>query len=181
MATLTNPYYTTYPTADTDTVRMPLPTTDHTDHTTATRPTGLVLNATRLWTGGLATAAVAALVGLVGTLVIRVLFEFAPVGTAAAHALTSSNAGLICLFAAVAALAATGIAHLLIVSTPDPLSYLGWIIGLSTAAAVVVPLLGGMPLAAAIALAVINLVIGLAIGSLVAGAAYSATRGTCAR
>ena len=181
MATLTNPYYTTYPTADTDTVRMPLPTTDHTDHTdhtTATRPTGLVLNATRLWTGGLATAAVAALVGLVGTLVIQVLFHYAPVGTAAAHALTSSNAGLICLFAAVAALAATGIAHLLIVSTPDPLSYLGWIIGLSTAAAVVLPLLGGIPMAAAVALAVINLVTGLAIGSLVIGTAIAARRPT---
>jgi len=176
MTTLTSPFYNTYPTADTDTVRMPLPTTDHTDHTTATRPTGLVLNATRLWTGGLATATVAALVGLVGTLVIRVLFHYAPVGTAAAHALSTSNAGLMCLFAAVAALAATGIAHLLIVSTPDPLSYLGWIIGLSTAAAVVVPLLGGMPLAAAIALAVINLVIGLAIGSLVVGAAGAAYR-----
>ena len=50
-------------------------------------------------------------------------------------------------------LAATGIAHLLIVSTPDPLSYLGWIIGLSTAAAVVLPLLGGLPMAAAVAIA----------------------------
>ena len=179
MTTLTSPFYNTYPTADTDTVRMPLPTVDHTDHidhTAAPRPTGLVLDATRLWTGGLATAAVAALVGLVGTLVIRVLFEFAPVGATAVHALTSTDAGLLCLFAAVAALAATGIAHLLIVSTPDPLSYLGWIIGLSTAAAVVVPLIGGMPLAAAIALAVINLVIGLAIGSLVVGAAGAAYR-----
>ena len=184
MTTLTTSYspsYTTYSTADDDTVRLPLPThptadsrpVDH--RSTDRRP---VLDATRLWTGGLATAAVAALVGLVGTLVIQVLFHYAPVGTAAAHALTSSNAGLICLFAAVAALAATGIAHLLIVSTPDPLSYLGWIIGLSTAAAVVVPLLGGMPLAAAIALAVINLVIGLAIGSLVIGTAIAARRPT---
>ena len=47
-----------------------------------------------------------------------------------------------------------------IVSTPDPLSYLGWIIGLSTAAAVVVPLLGGLPMAAAVAIAIVNLVIG---------------------
>ena len=189
MTAPTTPYtptYNTYDPADADTVRMPLPTShptadhhgydhDHTVHTADRRPTGPVLDATRLWTGGLATAVVAALVGLVGTLVIQVLFHYAPVGTAA-HALTSSNAGLICLFAAVAALAATGIAHLLIVSTPDPLSYLGWIIGLSTAAAVVVPLLGGMPLAAAIALAVINLVVGLAIGSLVVGAAGAAYR-----
>ena len=32
MTTLTSPFYNTYPTADTDTVRMPLPTVDHTDH-----------------------------------------------------------------------------------------------------------------------------------------------------
>ena len=63
-------------------------------------------------------------------------------------------------------------------STPDPLSYLGWIIGLSTAAAVVLPLLGGIPMVAAIALAVINLVIGLAIGSLVIGTAIAARRPT---
>ena len=140
------------------------------------RPAGPALDATKLWTGGLATAAVAALVGLVGTLVIRVLFEYAPVGTAAAHAFSTTNAGLLCLFAGVAALAATGVAHLLIVSTPDPLSYLGWIIGLSTAAAVVLPLLGGVPMAAAIAIAVVNLVIGLAIGSLVIGTAMAARR-----
>jgi hypothetical protein len=176
MTTLTSPYYNTYATADDDTLRMPLPTADHTDRTLSRRPTTPVLDATRLWTGGLATAAVAALVGLVGTLIIRVLVHYAPVGTAAAHALTSTNAGLLCLFAAVAALAATGVAHLLMVSTPDPLSYLGWIIGLSTAAAVVVPLLGGIPMAAAVALAVVNLVIGLAIGSLVVGAASAAYR-----
>jgi hypothetical protein len=155
---------------------MPLPTTDPATHRSDRRPTGPVLDATRLWTGGLATAAVAALVGLVGTLMIRVLFHYAPVGTAATHALTSTDTGLLCLFAAVAALAATGVAHLLIVSAPDPLSYLGWIIGLSTAAAVVLPLLGGTALAAAIAIAVVNLVIGLAIGSLVIGTAMAARR-----
>ena len=166
------PYYDTFPTADDDTLRMPLPTADHTDR----HSTGLVLNPTRLWTGGLATAAVAALVGLVGTLVIRVLFEYAPVGAAATRAFGTGNAAMLCLFAAVAALAATGIAHLLMVSTPEPLSYLGWIIGLSTAAAVVLPLLSSVPTAAAVAIAVVNLVIGLAIGSLVVGTAMSARR-----
>jgi len=172
MTTMPTPYYDTF--ADDDTLRMPLPTADH---AADRRSTGLVLNPTRLWTGGLATAAVAALVGLVvGTLVIRVLFEHAPVGASAAHAVGAGNAGLLCLFAAVAALAATGVAHLLLVSTPDPLSYLGWITGLATAAAVVVPLLGGLPMAAAIAVAVVNLVIGLAIGSLVVGAVGAAFR-----
>ena len=190
MTTMSTPYATTTPsystrsssTSDDDTVRLPLVTDPRPAEYRAldTRPADRrpVLDATRLWTGGLATAAVAALVGLVGTLVIRVLFEYAPVGTSTAHAFSTANAGLLCLFAAVAALAATGIAHLLVVSTPDPLSYLGWIIGLSTAAAVVVPLIGGLPMAAAIAIAVVNLVIGLAIGSLVVGAAAAAYRPT---
>jgi hypothetical protein len=189
MTTMSTPYATTapsYSTSDDDTVRLPLVTTDPRpaeyralDHRALeTRPADHrpVLDATRLWTGGLATAAVAALVALVGTLVIRVLVEYAPVGTSTAHAIAGGNAGLLCLFAALAALAATGVAHLLIVSTPDPLSYLGWIIGLSTAAAVVVPLLGGLPTAAAVAIAIVNLVIGLAIGSLIVGAAAAAYR-----
>jgi hypothetical protein len=46
---------------------------------------------------------------------------------------------------------------LLMVATPEPLSYLGWIIGRSTAVAVVLPLLSGLPLATAMAVAVVNL------------------------
>ena len=164
-------YDTAYDAVSSDTLELPRMTRP----VAGRGPTGLVLNATRLWTGGLATAAVAALVALVGTLVIRVLFEHLPVGVTAARTFAATGAGTLCLFAAIAALAATGVAHLLLVSTPEPLSYLGWIIGLSTAAAVVLPLLGALPLAAAIAVAVVNLVIGLAIGSLVvdaAGAAY---------
>ncbi len=182
MTTMSTPYANTVPSYSTsdDTVRLPLVTDPRPAEYRAvdTRPADRrpVLDATRLWTGGLATAAVAALVALVGTLVIRVLVEYAPVGTSTAHAISGGNAGLLCLFAAIAALAATGVAHLLIVSTPDPLSYLGWIIGLSTAAAVVVPLLGGLPMAAAVAIAIVNLVIGLAIGSLIVGAAAAAYR-----
>jgi hypothetical protein len=57
------------------------------------------------------------------------------------------------------------------------MAYLGWIVGLATAAAAVLPLTTGAPLVVALAEGVINLVIGLAIGSLVAGAAYAAARG----
>jgi hypothetical protein len=108
--------------------------------------------------------------------VIRLLFEIAPVSTQTVHAFDPTGAGILCLFAAVVALAATGIAHLLRVSTPQPLAYLGWIVGLATATATVLPLLSGLPMIAAVAAAVLNLVIGLAIGSLMAGAAGSALR-----
>jgi hypothetical protein len=175
MPTMSTPHtpYDAYRTADDDTLRLPQPTPDRRlDRTPDRRPAGPVVDATRLWTGGLATAAVAALVALVGTLVVRVLFEVAPLG---ARGFDSAHTGMLCLLAAVAALAATGIAHLLLVSTPGPLAYLGWIIGLSTAAAVVLPLLAGTAWPAAVATAVVHLVIGLAIGSLVVGAAAAAT------
>ena len=74
-----------------------------------------------------------------------------------------------------------GPAHLLIVATPSPLSYFNWIVGLATAAAVVLPLISAESLAVALAQAVIHLVIGLAIGSLVTGAASSAMRTPPAR
>ena len=167
------PYATAYDTSsDTaDTLRLPQPTENVPDH----RPTGPVLDAPRLWTGGLATAVVAALVALVGTLVVQVLFRIAPVSTLTTH---TADTGMLCLLAAAAALAATGVAHLLLVSTPNPLGYLGWIIGLSTAAAVVLPLIGTLPIAAAAATGVVHLVIGLAIGSLVVGTAATVRRPT---
>jgi hypothetical protein len=177
MTTMPAPYdtdpYSTYRTnGDMECNTLPRPARP----TANRRPDGLVVDATGLWTGGLATAAVAALVGLVGTLVVRVLFQLAPVATQTVHSFDPAGAGMLCLLAAVAALAATGIAHLLLVSTPEPLVYLGWIVGLATATTTVLPLLSGLPMVAAIAAAVVNLVIGLAIGSLVVGAAGSALR-----
>jgi hypothetical protein len=133
------------------------------------------LDATRLWTGGMATAVVAALVALVGVLVVRVLLRVVPAVPSAAG-FGDSATTLLCVAAAGAALVATGLAHLLLVSTPRPLAYLGWIVGLVTAAATVLPLVGGTPLPGALAGGVIRLVVGLAIGTLVTGAAAAAQR-----
>jgi hypothetical protein len=143
------------------------------DHPEPPRPR---INAARLWSGGVATAVVAALIGLVGVLVARAVFQVAFAGSKEAGALGDSNTVLLCVLAAVAALAATGLAHLLLLSTPRPLSYLGWIVGLVTVIAVVLPFLSGRPLPAALTQALIHLVIGMAIGSLVTGAAASASR-----
>jgi hypothetical protein len=132
-----------------------------------------VLDAGRLWSGGLATAVVAALVALTGVLIVRVLIPFAP----AAHltAFTDSATVLLCTTAAVAALAATGVAHLLLLSTPRPLEYLGWITGLATAAATVVPFLATSPVNAAVQ-ALLHLVIGLAVATLTGSAAAASRR-----
>jgi hypothetical protein len=132
------------------------------------------LDAARLWTGGVATAVVAALIGLVGTLVARVFEQFLP-HTAGAVGGDQATI-LLCTLAAIGALAATGIAHLLLVSTPRPLAYLGWIVGLATAVATVLPLTSGASPVTGAATAIIHLVLGLAIGSLVTGASIAATR-----
>lgn len=138
---------------------------------TAPRP---ALNAVRLWTGGAATAVVAALVAAVGVLVLRVL-ALHVVGFSVGGVLaTDTGTLLLCVGAAVAALAATGVAHLLLVTAPRPVAFLGWIVGLATAAAAVLPLASGLPVAAAAVEGLVNLVIGLTIGSLVTGAAYAA-------
>jgi hypothetical protein len=134
------------------------------------------VNATRLWSAGLATAVVAALVALVGVLIVRALLRLDVYGPRDAGAFGSSATVLLCITAAVAALAATGLAHLLLLSTPRPLAYFSWIVGLVTAAVVVLPFTYASGLAVALAHAVIHLVIGTAIGSLVTGAAASALR-----
>jgi Family of unknown function (DUF6069) len=131
--------------------------------------------ASRLWSAGLATAIVAALVALVGVLIVRALLRIDLYAPRAAGAFGNSSTVVLCVTAAVAALLATGLAHLLLLSTPRPLAYFSWIVGLLTAAAVVVPFTYAS-LTVALAQAVIHLVIGLAIGSLLSGAAASASR-----
>jgi hypothetical protein len=139
-------------------------------------PRSVPINASRLWAGGVATAIVAALIGLVGLLIVRVLLQIPYLAPIRSGALGDSRTVILCLSAAVAALAATGLAHLLLLSTPRPMAYFGWIVGLLTAIAVVLPLLNSDPITVRIATALIHLAIGLAIISLVTGAAMSSGR-----
>ena len=66
--------------------------------------------------------------------------------------------------------------HLLLLSTPYPRVFFGWIIGLATLVAVVFPFSTTAPISQKIATAFINLVLGIAIGSLVAEVSRRATR-----
>jgi hypothetical protein len=139
-------------------------------------PAGVQVNAGRLWAAGVATAVVCALIALVGVLVVRAILKVALYAPESASAFGDKDTGALCLVAAAAALLATGLVHLLLLSTPRPLTYFGWIVGLGTLAAVVVPFLSEDQLSVAAAMAVIHLIIGLAIGTLISGAARSASR-----
>jgi hypothetical protein len=132
-------------------------------------PDRWTVDAGRLWAGGAATAVVAALVSIVGLLVARVfdvetlrLFEGSTFETPAARYAVASAAG---------ALVATGLMHVLVLSTPRPQSFFTWIVLLATAVAALVPFLREAATETQVATALINIAIGICIGSLVSSVA----------
>ena len=123
------------------------------------------VDAGRLWAGGAATALVAGLVAMVGVLIGEGVFDLAmveppllPVG--------DSFAVRYAVTAALLALVATAVAHLLAVSTPRPRAFFSWLVGLATLAGVVLPFALDGTLGGRVATALVNLVIGLCVLSL---------------
>jgi Family of unknown function (DUF6069) len=125
----------------------------------------VVIDVPRLWGGGLATAVVAALVAAVGVLICRDLLNLKLVEPPLLH-ITDSFPVNYAITAFVLALAATGLAHLLSLVTPRPRVFFGWIIALCTVATMVLPFALEGSLKGKICAAVINMVIGICITSL---------------
>jgi hypothetical protein len=65
---------------------------------------------------------------------------------------------------------------LLLISTPYPRVFFGWIIGLATLVAVVYPFSTTAPTSQKLATAAVNLILGIAIGTLIAEVSRRATR-----
>jgi len=143
---------------------------------TRPRPSRLQVDAGKLWPGGIATALVAALVAMVGVLVCRWLFGIPLLAPKSDGAYGDVHTTGLVLIAAAAALVATGLVHLLLLSTPRPLTFFAWIIGLATVLAVLVPFSTAAPLTAKVATAVVDLVLGVAIGSLISSVAARSVR-----
>jgi hypothetical protein len=129
-----------------------------------------------LWAGGVATAVVAALVALAGILITRWLATIPILAPKADGAWGNVNTATYMLAAAGAALVATAIMHLLLLTTPRPQLFFGWIIALATLVAVVFPFSTTAPMAQKVATALVNLVLGFAIGTLISGVAARAVR-----
>ena len=125
----------------------------------------VVIDAGRLWGGGVATALVAALAAAVGVLICRDLLNVKLVEPPLLP-FTDSFPINYALTAAILALAATGLAHLLSLATPRPRVFFNWIVGLITVATMVVPFTLEGSLQGKICAAVINMVIGICIASL---------------
>jgi hypothetical protein len=157
--------------------REPLPPSGH-DHS-AERPPPPPrpqVDAGRLWPGGIATAVVAALIAVVGVMLCRWLFNIPLLAPRRFGYYGDIHTTDLVLIAAGAALLATGLAHLLLLSTPRPMTFFGWIIGLATVLAVLLPFSTSAPLDAKVATAAVDLVIGVAIGSLISGVGNRSVR-----
>jgi Family of unknown function (DUF6069) len=130
----------------------------------------------RLWAGGTATAVVAALAAVAGVLIARGVFKVPVLAPQSYGLWGDADTGTYALLAAAAALAATGLRHLLSVATPAPEQFFGWIMATCTVIAIVLPLTLGADLASQIATATINLALGAIITILISSTAMSARR-----
>jgi hypothetical protein len=130
----------------------------------------------RLWAGGLATAVVAALIAIAGILLARGVFDVPVLAPEGEGTWGDADTWTYALYCALAALLATGLMHLLLVSTPRPLQFFGWIITLATIAAALAPFVTNGSTSSKVATGLINLVVGIAIGTLLPGAARAAAR-----
>ncbi|RZT07531.1 hypothetical protein EV649_7945 [Kribbella sp. VKM Ac-2569] len=130
---------------------------------------GLRVSAGRLWAGGIATTVIAGLIAVVGIFLARGLFDvpvLAPQGAGVWGDADTVTYALVCAFAAVVA---TGLLHLLLLTTPRPLQFFGWIITLATLVAAAAPFVIDGPIAPKVATAVINIAVGAATGTLLTG------------
>jgi Family of unknown function (DUF6069) len=150
---------------------MTYPASPAGEETTRVRP-----DAGQYWAGVAATAVVGALVALVGILVCRWTLGIPVLAPSSDGAWGNAHTGEYVLAAVCVALVAGALLYLLILGTPQPGMFLGWIIGLATLAAVVYPFSTGAPLGQKAATAIVNLVLGVAIGTLLNAVAARAVR-----
>jgi len=134
------------------------------------------VDAGQLWAGGAATAVVAGLIALVGVLVCRWLFNVPILAPKHEGAYGNAHTTTLILLSALAALVATLLAHLLMLSTPRPMLFFDWIVGLVTLVMVIFPFSTGATMEEKIATAAVYLVLGVAIGTLINGVVHRAVR-----
>lgn len=120
-------------------------------------------DAQRLWAAGGATAVVAALAALVGILIARGLAHVAILAPQGEGAWGDASTWAYVVLSAVVGLAATGLLHFLLSTTPRASQFFGWIMGLLTVVAMVIPLSLIAETDAKVATALLNLLIGLAV------------------
>ncbi|MGY4645638.1 hypothetical protein [Cellulomonas sp. URHB0016] len=127
----------------------------------------IAIDGGRYWAGVAATAVVAALVGVVGVVVFERIFDIPlvnkdPFGT-------GSSMGAYVVGAVATTLVAALLLQALVLSTPEPSTFFGWIMGLGTLVVALLPLTWTDDKTAALCSGLVNLLIGIAVWSLLTG------------
>ncbi|MEZ0447284.1 DUF6069 family protein [Cellulomonas sp. ICMP 17802] len=131
------------------------------------RASGPSVDPGRYWAGVVATALVAALIGLVAVLIVDQILK---IDLAVKDILgTGSTGAAFVVGGVIASIVAGGLLHLLVLSTPKPRAFFGWIMALATLTAAVLPLTWTDDRTSAIASGLVNALIGIAIWSLLLG------------
>jgi uncharacterized protein (DUF486 family) len=117
----------------------------------------------RLWSGGIGTAVVVALVVIVGVLLVRGVLNIPVLAAEGDGAYATVSLTTYAVVAAVIALIATAVFHVMLLYLPRPLQFFYWICALFTAVAVLLPFTTSAGAGPQVATAAINLVAGIAI------------------
>lgn len=132
------------------------------------------VDAPMLWTGGLVTAVVAALIAAMGAGLAGVAFDAQVLVPDAADLLGQAPVSRLANFAAGAAVAATALAYILLLTVPRPVAALSWVVGSASAIGALWPYGTTAAPASQTATAVVNLCVGAVIGFLVTRVATQA-------
>ncbi len=124
------------------------------------------VNAGRLWAGGIATAVVAALAVVAGVLIARGVLGIPVLAPKTASNFGNSSTAVYAALAAGCALLATALLHVLLLGTPRPLTFFAWITALADVVVAAAPFTQPAPLASKIFTAIINIIVGVAVISL---------------
>jgi Family of unknown function (DUF6069) len=130
-------------------------------------PYDVDIDRVRYWVGATLTAAIAGLAAMVGITVLTGILGVQP----GAGAIDPAVYGLA---SAGAALGASALYYAMLHVAPRPGTYYGWLAGLLTLLAVVLPFAGAAALASQIGLAGLNLMVGIVVAVLVPIAAVQA-------
>jgi hypothetical protein len=136
--------------------------------TAGTENPRLGLEVGRFWAGALATMLVAALIGLAAVFILEEVFNLEIQPQADVFG-TGSDMMAWVVAGALFALLAAIVLYLLVMSTPRPRAFFGWVVGLATVILAALPFAGEFELVPAILAAIVWIVIGSAVWSLLTG------------
>ncbi|WP_125777478.1 hypothetical protein [Antribacter gilvus] len=136
--------------------------------TSGTQDPRLGLEVGRFWAGALATMLVAALIGLAAVFLLEEVFNL-DIQSPPAIFGTGTDYATWAVVGAVFALLSAIVLYLLVLSTPRPRSFFGWVIALATVILAALPFAGEPEIVPAVLAAVVWIVLGSAVWSLLTG------------